>query len=55
MRMNYLIHADGKMPNLALMRLSTYLKAQDGNGRSLEGSESPLGREVQISEHCDTE
>ena len=24
--MNYLLHLDGKMPNLALMRLSTYFK-----------------------------
>lgn len=46
--MKYLVHADGKLPNIALMRLSTYFKARGSETRFMRGfvrrtPESPRG------------
>lgn len=46
--MKYLVHADGKLPNLALMRLSTYFKSRGSETRFMRGfvprtPESPRG------------
>lgn len=36
--MKYLVHADGKLPNLALMRLSTYFKSRGARTRLIRAS-----------------